>query len=576
MTNLSTVEKIFQDFLKNQKPQIIALKWDWGSGKTFFWNHFLHSRTLSETDTYKNHSYCSLFWENNLEEIKKKILYNSKSLHWKQNLFQKILPKKWFQTTTQVGWDIITELDWMKTGKVPKIINDSFLFFTFPIIKNHIICLDDFERIGNIEIHKLLWFISELKEEHKCKIILIFNHNELSEEIQEIYSKFREKIIDIEIEFNPTPEECGKIIFQNHENKDHFEYILYNQSTQLWIKNIRILQKIKDFWELWNEELKNIDEIIHNEILSTIPLLVYSYYGNPHNNTNSKIPSINFISSYNSIDFFSEEWKENLKPYEENWKNILHSLWWHTTEIDQLIIKTIERWYLQLTNEENNIIQERITSLHKGDIQRKYNNIWRDIFHGGFEDNEEVFILTMKTIFQNYWEYLTGQELNSTVEIFKKLWRSWDETTSIIDDFIRKNSNNVEKFNIEEVFHFQSPENEIKTKFNEIYNTTIWFQKGTLKELLDYMIQWWETHIDIRHQNFINQITENEIYELFKNNSWPQLYQYRKILTRNYHWIDWKNTDITLEQKTQNALTRFNTCNINKIRLQAYGILNDE
>lgn len=247
MTNLSTVENIFQDFLKNQKPQIIALKWDWGSGKTFFWNHFLHSRTFSETDTYKNHSYCSLFWENNLEEIKKKILYNSKSLHWKQNLFQKFLPKKWFQTTTQIGWDIITELDWMKTGKAPKIINDSFLFFTFPIIKNHIICLDDFERIGNVEIHKLLWFISELKEEHKCKIILIFNHNELSEEIQEIYSKFREKIIDIEIEFNPTPEECGKIIFQNHENRDHFEYILYNQSTQLWIKNIRILQKLKIF-----------------------------------------------------------------------------------------------------------------------------------------------------------------------------------------------------------------------------------------------------------------------------------------------------------------------------------------
>lgn len=44
-------------------------------------------------------------------------------------------------------------------------------------------CFDDFERISpNLSITEILGFISELKEQHKCKIVIINNNDSLKEQ----------------------------------------------------------------------------------------------------------------------------------------------------------------------------------------------------------------------------------------------------------------------------------------------------------------------------------------------------------------------------------------------------------
>lgn len=40
MSDLQIIKTALTRFVENPNPQIFAIKWDWGSWKTFFWNDF--------------------------------------------------------------------------------------------------------------------------------------------------------------------------------------------------------------------------------------------------------------------------------------------------------------------------------------------------------------------------------------------------------------------------------------------------------------------------------------------------------------------------------------------------------
>jgi len=59
----------------------------------------------------------------------------------------------------------------------------------------------------------------------------------------EDYEKYREKVIDFELEFSPTAEECAHIAFADTSLDGYTSQILKESTVKLNIKNIRILKK---------------------------------------------------------------------------------------------------------------------------------------------------------------------------------------------------------------------------------------------------------------------------------------------------------------------------------------------
>ena len=108
-----------------------------------------------------------------------------------------------------------------------------------------LICIDDLERKGSgLEIKDVLGLVSLLKEQKKCKVVLLLNDGE---EGLEDYSKYREKVIDIELKFAPSPEECSSIAYSDDKA---IIPKLKELVTNLGIRNIRILKKIERLVEL--------------------------------------------------------------------------------------------------------------------------------------------------------------------------------------------------------------------------------------------------------------------------------------------------------------------------------------
>ena len=68
-------DQIFQ-FLSSDDPEVMAIKGEWGVGKTFSWKKFLKDASSKGKINLERYSYVSLFGINSLEAFKYSIFEN--------------------------------------------------------------------------------------------------------------------------------------------------------------------------------------------------------------------------------------------------------------------------------------------------------------------------------------------------------------------------------------------------------------------------------------------------------------------------------------------------------------------
>lgn len=512
---------------------------------------------------FRKYSYCSLFWINSIIELKYLIFENSVS---KENFW------------VDINWDDYSAKteSLLKKGlslirKTP--LNEyAWIWLTFINTKEEtLICLDDFERIidDNWMVINLLWLVSELKEWRKCKVILIFNEEELWNKL-DIYNKFKEKIIDIEIEFLPTPEECAEKAFINYMDSVDPDSVLFHLSCKLKVKNIRILKRIKRITALVKPYTEGLNPGVFQQALSSITLLTNAYLGNPNNSTKWDIPSIDYIQSYSPFNSYLQRKEWEKIEHEEKWSQIIADFWWsHTDDFDLELLKIIKRGYI-IEEDFTKVAKNVSASFEAGDIDKQYTNIWRNIYHGWFRDNENDFINAFVSLFNDKSEFLSVSQLNDVVTIFRELWKDSD-AESIINIYVNSNKEDEDKIKIENGFGFHlnnSLDKEVKEKLLNAYKELK--NIPTLRELLDILIE--KDFPSNEDETILFNSTEDEIYNLFYGLNWKKFDNYRSILLKYKNVTnpskEWKE----LTEKTINALKRFGNNKINKRRLQSYWI----
>jgi tRNA A37 threonylcarbamoyladenosine biosynthesis protein TsaE len=77
--SLAPVNAALDDLLAGDTAQAVALKGEWGRGKSYFWRSYLasHGALLARSETY---SYVSLFSLDSLSAVKEAIFANAESL----------------------------------------------------------------------------------------------------------------------------------------------------------------------------------------------------------------------------------------------------------------------------------------------------------------------------------------------------------------------------------------------------------------------------------------------------------------------------------------------------------------
>lgn len=169
------VESIL-DYIRNDYTDYaIMINGEWGSGKTYFWNHKIRNKIESLQLNGKQYTtiYMSLYGISNLEEISKKIFIETTQL-MDRNL------QKYMQTNGQT-----TIPEYAKTGLDMANFfgvtqnGDHIDYEEFFSTDDKVLCFDDLER-ANVDVIDILGYINNFVEHDHIKTIIICNEKELS------------------------------------------------------------------------------------------------------------------------------------------------------------------------------------------------------------------------------------------------------------------------------------------------------------------------------------------------------------------------------------------------------------
>ncbi len=173
------VESILDYIRSDYTDYAIMINGEWGSGKTYFWNHKIRNKIESIRLNGKKYTtiYMSLYGISNLEEISKKIFIETTQLMDK-NL------KKYMdangQTTipeyAKTGLDMANFFGVTQNG-------DKIDYGAFFSTDDKILCFDDLER-ANVDVIDILGYINNFVEHDHIKTIIICNEKELSTKLK--------------------------------------------------------------------------------------------------------------------------------------------------------------------------------------------------------------------------------------------------------------------------------------------------------------------------------------------------------------------------------------------------------
>ena len=157
----------------------IMINGEWGSGKTYFWNHKIRNKIESLQLNGRKYTtiYMSLYGISNLEDISKKIFIETTQLMDKN--MRKYMDSHG-QTTipeyAKTGLDMANFFGVTQNGE--KIDYASF-FAT----NDKVLCFDDLER-ANVDVIDILGYINNFVEHDHIKTIIICNEKELSTKLK--------------------------------------------------------------------------------------------------------------------------------------------------------------------------------------------------------------------------------------------------------------------------------------------------------------------------------------------------------------------------------------------------------
>lgn len=255
---MNKLDEIVLQYLKMKTNYAIVISGEWGSGKTYYYEHNLKS-LISQTNliTNNNKKYTpiliSLFGINSIDDIQTQIvlslypiLKNRKAklaANLGKALFKGILKMNGLDEYYNIVSEVeIDKKDWLKFDEL-------------------VIVFDDLERISkSLEIEEVIGFVNSLVEHDNVKVLLIANENKIE---SPDYKKIKEKVVGNTIEFIANLPSAFDGLINNYNGFTLYQEFLKNNKELILdffgkvSVNLRILGFALDYFQLTFSEIKN-------------------------------------------------------------------------------------------------------------------------------------------------------------------------------------------------------------------------------------------------------------------------------------------------------------------------------
>lgn len=431
MIGLEGLRSIIGQWLANTRPEVFCISGPWGVGKTHAWRQLLKESNQAGDVSFESYAYVSLFGLNSLASLRQAIVANTvgKSDIGRDPSLDTLgrflksprgpgLRELEGLTNDPGGkvknWLLKSALVASNLGIVSRFLGDASAAL-FLSVQNRLICFDDVERRGKgLSIHDVLGLASMLKDQRRCKIVLLLNDEAMTDEEQKEFRTHLDKAVDIFFRFLPMPEESARIAFPSQTPL--FETVSQN-CIKLGLTNIRTLNRIRRFVEDIAPALELLDPSILHQAVSTVVMLCWVVYDTLN------APTIKYLEGRSGVA--AHKFTERLsKPAQElEWDQLLQSYGFgHLTDLDRSLLQGIQHGVFDKKR-----IKEIASDMNSAAINRKGERAFRDAwseYHGSFDDNQDVVVERIKNSYYENFKYVSPGSLNSLIELFKELGQS--------------------------------------------------------------------------------------------------------------------------------------------------------
>ena len=482
---IEIIKSQINKFLSSKEPEVMAIKGSWGIGKTYSWKKFLKEAKDGQNIGLGMYSYISLFGINSLNEFKYSIFVNK----IKRSEIGEDASIKSFTYNVNKTLNAVKEksvklsiLDFISKAFSRNSVSNIAESIAFLSLSETIICIDDLERRSKgLELKDVLGLVSLLKEQKKCKVVLLLNDNNLSKEDLEDYTKYRDKVIDIELEFSPTSSENVAIAFQG---TDYATEILKESAIKLDIKNIRVLTQTERLVNLVIPHLIDYEQEITHQVVHTLTLFAWCHYCHKSDN----VPSLDYvIKTTNNFDYDLEfkEYSEDKNETEEekSWKILINNYGYTATDkLDLFLSKVIQTGYV-IEDELKEKAEEKNREIKAHKAGKSYRNAW-DLFHNSFNDNRDEVVSSFYEKIKTNIKYINPNNLQESVWLFRNLGEN-NKAEEIIDFFIEVRKEEINLFDTDSFSGFgrDITDQSIRDKFTEIHKSSV--TQETAEQVLD-------------------------------------------------------------------------------------------
>lgn len=533
--SLEVIKDQMRRFLGSKEPEVLAIRGDWGVGKTYTWDQVLNECQQQKMDGDTNaiglnyYSYVSLFGVTTLQDLRTEIAFNKvNTLDLKyvdgvtkfQKSSGKYLPKIISQALKYTGINAGTLIDTM------------FASMSNSMIKNMILCIDDFER-STIGEKEALGFINDLKCKRDCKIVLLLNDKKTKK-----FKTYREKVIDYDIEFKIDPIETVDLLSKDSENDDQIDMVRSN-CIALGITNLRIIMKTLNLLKQANDhhKLESYIPDLQFEFIKTLTLANYCFYGH-----NENVPSIDFLldletrTSTQVLRLIEDKYEEKELSEAEKAQNELYKIWdnflnqydYYATEpFDEAIIFSVISGYI-----DKDLFFKTATQKQKlllDDIEARDIISAIDTFYTLLMDNEyekQFSDHLVKCMLENI-ENAQPHMLNEAYTILKRLQRN-ESGKSVVQAYIKKHSGQPGFFTFEASGRRAEWHEDLKETMEQNYKDALRVQpaRETFNRLLkdDNPIP---SYKDIASLDYLN---ETDIEDLLRSSQFDEFKKTIKLL----------------------------------------------
>ncbi|MFC5554046.1 hypothetical protein [Methylobacterium iners] len=270
----------------------------------------------------------------------------------------------------------------------------------------------------------VLGLASQLKDEKGCKVAILLNDEKLVGEARDDFQAQLEKVVDVVIDFELSPEEAAGIAL---DARTVFHDKLRADCIKLKLDNIRVIKKAERFCARLEPLLSEFDERVLEQCVHTATLACYAKY------QPDKAPSLSSIRAFDPWAAAVRSVNGDKSEVDPHYVIIQDYGISHIDGLDEVVLSAVDRGFFD--EEQLKVEAKQVNdSLRTSDMRADYHRAW-EIYRSSFARNEDELATALTQAVERNVAIIEPPNLDGVVSMLRELGYG-DRASGLIGFFL--------------------------------------------------------------------------------------------------------------------------------------------